>query len=204
MKIATTKAAPLMAIATALTLLACGAHAHPGHIVDHGTANMFALGFWHPLTGTDHLLVMLAVGMWSALTHRTLREAIALPIVFATLLLAGAAMGLAGMMLPAIEPMIMASLLVLGLLVASRYAMPGRAGFALVGGFALVHGLAHGMELPQTGGAMGFAAGFMATTLALHVIGLYLGFRVKDQGRWVTGILGTGVATYGALLFTGI
>lgn len=196
-------AAATAAIASCL-LLAGTAYAHPGHIGDHDISSMFSHGFTHPLTGIDHLLVMLAVGIWSALTHKTLREAIALPFVFAALLLVGAVLGVAGFSLPAVEPMIMASLLVLGLLIASQFTLKSSYSFVLVGLFALFHGLAHGMELPQSNGAMAFIAGFMSTTLALHLVGLFIGFKLKDQGKWLSRVLGAGIAGYGALLFVGL
>ena len=204
MKVFTKKAAALGASIAALMLLANTVYAHPGHLGDHEITHLFTHGVTHPLTGVDHLLVMLAVGIWSALTHKTLREAIALPFMFAGLLLMGAVLGMVGLSLPAVEPMIMASLLVLGLLVASQFTMKSSYSFALVGVFALFHGLAHGMELPQSNGAMAFIAGFMVTTLALHLAGLFMGFKLKAQGKWLSRLLGAGIAGYGAFLFVGL
>jgi len=193
-----------VAAAVALTLLAGAAQAHPGHIGAHDASNMFMLGFWHPMTGADHLLAMLTVGLWSALTHRTLREAIALPAVFVALLLVGAMLGLSGFRLPAVEPLILASVLVLGLLVAARQSLPRSYSFVLVGLFAIFHGLAHGMELPPQGSAALFVAGFVSTTLILHLIGLFVGFKLKAQRRWVSGALGAGIAGYAGLLLIGL
>src|SRR5690606_28918840 len=150
------------------------------------------------------LLAMLAVGLWSALTHRTLREAIALPAVFVALLLVGAMLGLAGFRLPAVEPLILASVLVLGLLVAARQSLPRSYSFVLVGLFAIFHGLAHGMELPAQGSAALLVAGFVSTTLILHLIGLFVGFKLKAQRRWVSGALGAGIAGYAGLLLIGL
>ena len=130
---AMSKRAMLGSGAAALMLFSGAALAHPGHLGHELPGSMFAAGFWHPLTGFDHLLAMLAVGMWSALTHHTARQAVWLPVMFLALLFAGAMMGMAGVRLPAVEPVIMVSLLVLGLLVASRKAVQGWAGFALVG-----------------------------------------------------------------------
>lgn len=203
MSIAAKKIAALVAGLVVFTVLASAVQAHPDHIGGQGIGNMFAHGLWHPLTGMDHLLVMLSVGIWSALTHSTLRSAMWLPVAFAMLLLVGAGLGLAGLTLPLIEPMIMASLLVLGLLIASRRPIPEWAGLIIVSFFALFHGLAHGMELPAGNGAIAFVAGFMLMTLALHGAGLAGGFKLKGR-RWLTGGLGAGIATYGALLITGI
>lgn len=194
----------LSAITAMLLLLASTVHAHPGHIGDHDALHMLTHGLEHPLTGIDHLLAMLAVGIWSALTHKSTREAIALPFVFVTLLLIGAVLGLMGVHLPAVEPMIISSLLVLGLLVAGQVPMKNVYSFTLVGLFALFHGLAHGMELPQSNGAAFFIVGFALSTLALHLVGLVVGFKIKAQGKWVSRLLGAGIAGYGALLLAGV
>jgi urease accessory protein len=94
-------------------------------------------GLLHPLTGADHLAAMVAVGLWSALVaRRAWPDLLWAPLGFAALLLAGAVLGLAGVGMPAVEPMIAASLLVLGLLVATRVRLPGLAAAALVGVFA--------------------------------------------------------------------
>lgn len=197
------KTQSLAALAATLLVLSTSAYAHPGHIGDHDTWHMLTHGLEHPLTGIDHLLAMLAVGIWSALTHQSVREAIMLPFVFVSLLLVGAVLGLAGVHLPAVEPMIMSSLLVLGLLVAGQVTMKSQYSFALVGVFALFHGLAHGMELPQGHGATAFIVGFVISTLALHLIGLFTGFKLKAHGKWISRLLGAGIAGYGALLLVG-
>lgn len=184
-----------------LALISTTALAHPGH--DHEIAgNMFTAGLLHPLTGFDHLLAMLAVGMWAALTHNNIRQAIWTPVSFLALLLIGALAGVAGISLPAVEPMIMASLFVLGLLLASRISLPNWAGAALVGFFAIFHGLAHGAELPVGASATVFIAGFMLSTLALHVTGLVGGFALKQHGQWLTRLAGAAIAAYGVVLFT--
>lgn len=183
----------------ALGLLAfsAAALAHPGHEIG---GELFFTGLLHPLTGFDHLLAMLAVGLWSALTHSSFRRAILTPIAFLALLLAGALLGLSGVSLPAIEPIIMASLLILGLLVATRLSMPTWAGVALIGFFALFHGLAHGSEMSITSGAAAFVAGFMLTTFALHLTGMATGFALKKHGLRFTQIAGAGIAAYGVSL----
>lgn len=185
----------------ALALPSSAALAHPGHESVMG-GSMFAAGMLHPLTGTDHLLAMLAVGLWAALAHKSLREAIWTPISFLCLLLVGALAGIAGMSLPAVEPIIMASLLVLGLLTASRIALPGWAGGALVGFFALFHGLAHGAELPAGNGVAAYIAGFMLATLMLHAAGLTAGLALKGRAAWLARAAGAGIAAYGAALYT--
>ncbi len=178
--------------------------AHPGHELQSmaaGGADMFFAGLLHPLTGFDHMLAMLAVGLWAALTHKGFRQALWTPASFLALLLVGALLGIAGLRLPAVEPVIMASLLVMGLLVASRASMPRWAASVLVGFFALFHGLAHGAELPEGQAAFAFIAGFMLTTLGLHLTGLGLGYALKQRGALLTRVTGIGIAGYGLALF---
>ncbi|UHL63550.1 HupE/UreJ family protein [Paralcaligenes sp. KSB-10] len=183
--------------ALGLALVTGVASAHPGHEV---SSNMFLSGLIHPLTGFDHLFAMLAVGLWSALAHKNLRQAAWTPVSFLCLLLAGAFMGIAGLRLPAVEPIITASVLVLGLLVASRLSLPTWAGAALVGFFAIFHGMAHGSELPESGSALAFVAGFMLTTFSLHVAGLAAGFSLKQHNVWLTRLAGGAIALYGVSL----
>lgn len=185
--------------AAALALTSFAAAAHPGH-EQNVARSMFQAGLLHPLTGLDHLLAMVAVGIWAALSHDTIRQAVWTPVSFLCLLLVGALLGMAGLSLPGVEPVIMASLLVFGLLLASRAAIPGIAGAMLVGFFALFHGMAHGSELPTGAGAMVFIAGFMLSTLFLHGLGLAGGVVLKRRGMWLTRAAGAGIALYGASL----
>jgi len=112
-------------IPLALTSLPVAAFAHMGEQAHtHGLANSFLQGFAHPFTGADHLAAMLAVGAWSALTFPRLGSAWRVPTAFVALLVAGAVAGLAGLWMPGVEPMIAASVLVLGLLVAVQKQMP--------------------------------------------------------------------------------
>jgi urease accessory protein len=186
-----------------LSVFATGAVAHSGHI-GHLHESLFTAGFMHPLTGLDHLLAMIAVGLWSALSHGSLRQAVLAPAVFLIMLFVGAMLGILGLQVPVVEPMIMASLLILGLLVASRRVVNDAIGFAVVGLFAVFHGLAHGMELPAGDGVIAFVAGFMLATLVLHMIGLFAGFQLKRCSAWFSRVLGAGVAAYGLLLVIGI
>lgn len=169
----------------------------------HGAMDSFLAGATHPLTGLDHLAAMVSVGLWSALgasspTGRTARLWSA-PLAFAGTLLAGALLALNGLGLPGIEPMIAASLLVLGLLVASRARLPTGIGAALVAGFALFHGLAHGQELG--GHAAAALGGMVLSTLALHAAGIATGLALMRQGsRWRPRTAGAGVAAFGLSL----
>jgi urease accessory protein len=192
---------PVLAAGALLSCAAAPALAHPGHALHlHATGEMFLAGVLHPLTGLDHLLAMLAVGLWAALTHKEPRQALWTPASFLILLLVGALLGIGGVRLPAVEPIIMASLLVLGLLVAGRASLPRWGASALVGFFAIFHGLAHGAELPQDQGAAMFITGFMLSTLCLHLAGLGLGYALKRRGTVLTGLTGAGIAGYGLAL----
>ena len=170
------------------------------HIVTEPGAHS-TLGFWdglrHPLTGMDHLAAMLAVGFWSALTARRLWTT---PLAFTAMLLVGALLGLTGVELPAVEPMIAVSLLVLGLLVALRTRLPAVLAATLVGVFAIFHGVAHGTEL---GGVASFWApllGMLITTMSLHIAGLVLGLALRRQSQWWPRLAGAAVTLLGGAL----
>lgn len=185
---------------------------HPHHAGNWGS---FQLGALHPFTGLDHLAAMLSVGVWSALTMAGPQEAsvakrrawpslLAMPLAFVLALLAGALFGMGGARLPGVEPMIATSLLLLGLLVATRKQMGAAAGVTLVALFALFHGWAHGAELGTHGGAA--LAGMALSTAALHGMGIALGLAMRDQGkraqRLAARAVGGGVALLGLGLLT--
>ena len=181
----------------ALSTLPLLAAAHTG--ADAGAHHGFTAGLLHPLTGTDHLAAMLAVGVWSALAARSVREMLWAPLAFAAMLLAGALAGLAGVSLPAVEPMIAASLLVIGLLAATRLRLPGPAAAALVGVFAAFHGIAHGTELAGDSGAAAAMAGMVLATVLLHAAGLAIGWTLRHHAAWPR-VAGAGVALFGTTL----
>jgi urease accessory protein len=184
----------LLPLAAALALLPAAALAHEGHAVAGG----FAAGFLHPLFGADHVLAMLAVGLWAAAVGGAAR--LAYPSVFVGGLLLGAALGLAGAPLPAVEPMILASIIILGALVALVARLPLAAATATLALLGLVHGHAHGTEAPLLGAA-GFFAGFAASTVALHATGLAAGLAAdRAAGLWATRILGGATAAAGLAL----
>lgn len=195
--------AAVCAAGVAAVLASSPALAHPGHDVASVGASL-ASGLLHPLTGADHLLAMVAVGVWSAVAVSAGGGAgvLRVPLAFVALMLVGAALGLAGIALPAVEPMIAASLLVVGLLVVLRAPLPAGAAMALVGGFALFHGHAHGAELPATAGALpavlAYVGGFGAATMALHLAGIAAGTVLRLHAPWLARVLGAGVALYGA------
>lgn len=157
------------------------AHAGADGAAHHG----FAEGLRHPFTGLDHLAAMLAVGVWSAGTSA--RRWLA-PLAFMALLALGALLGPG---LPGVEPMIAASLLVIGALLM----MPGRPLLAVlpVAGFALFHGAAHGQEL--SGGAA--LSGMLMGSALLHGAGIALGLALQRASRWLPRASGLSVAMLG-------
>lgn len=169
--------------------------AHTGALGDHVHTGFMA-GLLHPFTGIDHLAAMLAVGVWSALAVRPVWVA---PLAFVALLGAGALGGLAGVAVPGMEPMIAASLLVTGLLIAMRAQWPVWAAALVAGLFAFFHGAAHGMELSGAGVAQALA-GMLIGSAALHLTGIGLGRWVFDQRRWLSAMAGGAVALLGSAL----
>jgi len=195
-----TRTAPVLALMLAALPLAASAHTG----VDAGLHHGLVSGFLHPLTGADHLAAMVAVGLWSALTaRRAWPDLLWAPLGFASMLLAGALAGLAGVQLPAVEPMIAASLLVLGLLVLTQRRLPPLAAAALVGVFAVFHGIAHGQELAGESGAALTLAGMLAATVLLHAAGIAAGWALRHGHRWLPRIAGAAVALFGVALLGG-
>lgn len=191
--------APLLLIAA----LPLAAAAHTG--ADAGLHHGLGAGFLHPLSGPDHLAAMVAVGLWSALTaRRAWPDLLWAPLGFALMLLAGSLLGLAGVQLPAVEPMIAASLLVLGLLVFTRRRLPAVAAAALIGVFAVFHGVAHGQELAGESGAALTLGGMLAATVLLHAGGIAIGWALRDGHRWMPRVAGAAVAIFGIALLGGL
>ena len=178
-------------------LLPLVAAAHGG--ADGGTHHGlgFLQGLMHPLTGPDHLAAMLAVGCWSALTARRVWLA---PLAFALTLMVGALAGLAGLPVPGVEPAIVASLLVLGLLVATQKVLPTVTAATLVASFALFHGIAHGQELAGATTPWPALAGMGLATIALHLAGIVLGRWLQRAGNGPTRAAGGAVVLLGLTL----
>ncbi|RED46128.1 HupE/UreJ family protein [Aestuariispira insulae] len=142
------------------------AHLNPA---EHGS---FMAGATHPLFGLDHLLVMVAVGLWAAQEGR--KAIVALPASFVAMMLLGFGLALTGMALPYVEPVILSSVVGLGLLVALAIRLPIGACMMIVGTFALFHGHAHGGEIGSAG-ALAYGAGFALATALLHGCGIVIG-----------------------------
>ncbi|ADJ66191.1 HupE/UreJ family protein [Herbaspirillum seropedicae] len=185
----------------AVTALAAGtALAHPGHpgSAMDASASM-AAGFAHPFSGIDHLLAMLAVGLWAAQNKQ--RALWVLPLAFPLMMVAGALLAFAGLQVPAVETGIAASVAVLGLLIAFAVRMPLWGSTLVVSLFAMFHGYAHGAELPHGSSAAMYGAGFIAATALLHAAGLGIGLIAGQQmADRVVRIGGVGIAAVGAYL----
>ena len=184
-------------ICTLLLLFPALAQAHPGHD-GHELTWDFSGGFAHPMSGWDHLLAMIAVGLWAAQLGGRARWLV--PSSFVGVMALAAALGHFVGTLPGTEQGIAASILVLGLLIAMTARLPIAAGMALVGVFAIFHGVAHGAEIPATAGGFGYGAGFVVATTLLHGVGLGLGFALKKLPA-VARLAGGAVAVAGALAF---
>lgn len=172
------------------------AFAHAGH--DH--SGLMA-GVAHPVTGLDHLLAMLAVGLWAAQQQGRARWA--LPLTFVATLLFGGLLGFQGLQLPFMETGIAASVLALGLLVAVAVRPPMAVAVAMTALFALAHGVAHGLELPELASPWGYAAGFVAATAALHAISYALVRTLPVAAAPLVRIAGGASAVAGAWLLAG-
>ncbi len=160
-----------------LSLFSTFALAHPGHEL-----SSFYAGFVHPFMGWDHLLMMLAVGVWAAKLEGNLRWQ--LPLTFVCLMAVGAGLGFVDLQMPAMEAAIASSVIVMGLLLAINLSLPAKAKVAIVACFALLHGLAHGIEL---NGAQHTNAllGMLIATLLLHGIGYIAGMQRHQIRRWI-------------------
>jgi len=164
-----TKGAALRTTLAIATLLAAGsAAAHPGHL-----AEGWGAGFAHPLSGADHALAAIAVGLWAAQLGR--RAMLAVPAAFVGAMALGAVAAFAAIELPFVEAGIAVSMLVVGLLVALAVRLPLAAGAALAASFAVLHGYAHGGELPVLASQARYVAGFAGSTLILLAAGVAAG-----------------------------
>ncbi|WP_119352455.1 HupE/UreJ family protein [Azohydromonas sediminis] len=181
------------AAALGLALAAGNASAHTGH----GTGSLFQ-GLAHPL-GLDHLLAMVAVGVWSAAAFDGARRWIA-PLTFLAAMTAAALVAMAGLALPFVEHGIALSVAMFGAMLAFAKRVPAAPGLALVASAAALHGVAHGAELPAGASVAGYALGFLATTAALHAAGVGLGVALRERGAWIWRSAGALLGVAGVVL----
>jgi urease accessory protein len=183
-----------------LATLPAIASAHPGHDGDHGFGWDFSGGFAHPLSGWDHLLAMIAVGLWAAQLGGRARWLV--PAAFVSVMTLGAILGHGGMAIAGTEQAIAASVLFLGLLVATAARLPIAAGMAITGVFALFHGLAHGAEMPATAAGLSYGLGFVLATTLLHAAGLGLGLFTARKSVVIPQTAGAVIALVGGVILT--
>jgi urease accessory protein len=159
------------------------ASAHPGH--DAGAL----AGLAHPFLGADHLLAMIAVGLWAAQLGGRARWL--LPVSFVALLALSAALAMAGIALPMVEAGVVTSVMLLGLFIGLAVKLPPALGAAMVGLFAIFHGHAHGAEMPAAVSAWQYGFGLVVSSALLHGLGLFAGLRCRAAGSWgrATGTL---------------
>ena len=177
-----------------------------GHAVAHtegGVVGGFISGLSHPVSGWDHVVAMIAVGLWGAFLGA---PAIwLLPIVFPLIMAFGGVLGILGVPIPSIEVGISLSAIVLGLCVAFALRPPLYIAAVIVGAFAIFHGHAHGTELPTAANAFAFAAGFVIATGLLHVAGIAFGLLARwDIGRIVVRACGGLIALAGIVFLSGV
>ena len=186
-------------LALPLMLLAAAAQAH----TDAGHAGGFVSGFSHPILGWDHVVAMVAVGLWGAVLGK---PAIwILPVVFPLVMTFGAALGILGVPLPAVETGIALSGVILGLAVALAVRAPLPIAAVVVGVFAIFHGHAHGTELPAAANPLAYGVGFVLGTGLLHMAGIALGLlTAKPAGRIVVRLAGGLIAVVGGAFLAGI
>ena len=187
--------AAILGMAASLFVPFAAAH----HLGAHGAG--FASGVAHPLAGLDHILAMIAVGLWAAqLGGRAYWK---VPLAFVSMMALGAVVATAGLPLPAVESGIAASVLILGLLITFSARVPTTLGMMLVGVFALFHGHSHGMELPQAASAASYGLGMLLATIGLHATGLGAGILFR-RAAVLLRIGGVMIAAAGAMMWGGL
>jgi urease accessory protein len=190
----------LLALVLALTPSLAFAH------VGVGDTTGIAQGFMHPISGTDHVLAMVAVGLLAV--HLGGRALWLVPLSFVAMMAFGGVLGMAGIGLPFVEVAIGLSVVVLGIIVAARVNPPAAIAMALVGLFAIFHGHAHGAEMPETASGLAYGVGFILATALLHAIGIGVGILIGNAGqrysRTISQIAGGAMALAGIAILGGL
>ena len=185
-------AAPCLILVLLFLIMPSTASAH----TETGGVGGFLSGFKHPLTGLDHIVAMVAVGLWGAFLGG--RAMWTLPVVFPVVMAFGGALGVLGVPLPGVETGIALSGIVLGLMVACAAKPKLWIAVVIVGFFAIFHGHAHGTELPEAANAMTYAIGFVVSTGLLHLGGIAFGLLVRwPWGRITIRAGGVAIAAIG-------
>ncbi|MBY5350956.1 HupE/UreJ family protein [Rhizobium leguminosarum] len=189
-------------LALAAAALPAVASAHPAI----GEAAGFSHGFGHPMSGLDHALAMVMVGVFACQLGG--RATWLVPTTFVLVMALGGALGVAGVAVPFVEIGIALSVVVLGAVVAFNIKTPLPAALGVIGVFAIFHGHAHGAEMPENAAGAAYAAGFMIATALLHIAGLALGYVIgrdgERQGVFVTRTAGSIATLSGVGLLAGL
>lgn len=190
--------APALATVALVVLAPGGALAHDAA----GTAGGFASGFLHPIFGWDHVAAMVAVGLWGAFLGP---PAIwLLPVTFPLVMALGGVLGVSGVPIPGIEYGIAASALIIGAAVLVAWRPPVIVAAVVIGFFAIFHGHAHGVEMPEAASPLAYAAGFVIGTGLLHLAGIWFGTLVRWQpGKIAVRAAGGVIALAGVGFLTG-
>lgn len=177
----------------ALCLMTVPAFAHVGL----GHVDTFSTGFFHPLGGIDHVLAMVAVGLYAASLGGSALWLV--PAAFVGTMVVGGLIGYAGLGLPYVEQIIGLSVVIMGLAIAFGVKLPTLAAMGLVGLFALFHGHAHGSEGAELASFLPYAAGFIIATALLHMAGIALGLSLDRLGQVPANVVKRSAGTLGAL-----
>jgi urease accessory protein len=201
---AKTRWAGIATVALAAMTVGSSAWAHPGHPDGAG----FLVGFVHPWTGIDHLIAMVAVGLWAA--QQGGRKVWLLPLMFIAGMVVGASIAWSGVSLPWVEGAIATSVVVLGCLIALLARLPLAVGATVVGVMAVFHGYAHGSEATGAN-TLSYAAGFALATLLLHAIGVGAGLSLgrlratqNKPVRVAYAVGGSAIAVVGLALLSAV
>lgn len=178
-----------------LTILACIPTAGAHTMGAEGAG--FVTGLAHPFTGLDHLLAMIAVGIWAAQMGGS--AVWRLPLSFIAMMAVAAAISASGFSFPALEPLIAASVVLLGLMVVFAIRLPVNLSILLVGLLAVFHGYAHGLEIPQASSAILYGSGFVLATALLHLTGIGLG-RIAYRRHLLSRLSGSIISLSGLYL----
>jgi len=185
-------------LAAVILICASPAFAHTGQ-----NANGFIAGVTHPISGLDHVAAMVAVGLWGGILGKP--SLWLLPITFPLIMCVGATLGIAGVPVPAVEEGIALSGVVLGAMVLFAIRPPLWLSMTLVVIFAIFHGYVHGAEFPNSANPVGYAAGFVLATSALHLIGIAIGQLWHwRSGKLVVRACGAAIAIAGGAFLTGL
>jgi urease accessory protein len=161
----------------------------------------FITGLAHPFMGLDHLLAMIAVGIWAAQTGGS--AIWRLPLSFIVMMTVAALISASGFSLPTLEPLIAGSVVLLGLMVVFAIRLPVNLSMLLVGLFAVFHGYAHGLEMPQASSAIQYGSGFVLATTVLNLIGIGLG-KIAYRKHLLSRLSGSIIAIAGLYLATAV